>query len=172
MGASGSFKKPQQKSSSKFKPKPKLVQSIEQFLLAFGYPLQSMSLLPSASPSPPGSRRISATSTMTSGFMSASPSASAFGAGYGIERAEEKPVPFLLPPGVFGSTPSGGRLSIGEILLLGGLDSAGNGAPVEGVDQTDVVGMGLEEGRVWIGSPDDVVWGDDDLTGGLSISKY
>ncbi|KAF9446244.1 hypothetical protein P691DRAFT_216127 [Macrolepiota fuliginosa MF-IS2] len=157
-GSNGKSKKHQHR-----KPKPKLVQSIEQFLLAFGYPLQSMSLLPSAPASAPASRRISTDSAIST-FMSASVSGDVVG--------QEKPIPFLLPASVFGSVPQGGKLSIGEILLMGGLDNNEKKEKTEGVNGVDT-GMGMGdmgvggEGRVWIASPEDVAW--DDLTS-LSIS--
>ncbi|KAF5357103.1 hypothetical protein D9756_006554 [Leucocoprinus leucothites] len=163
LGASGSSGKPHQQ-RPKSKPKPKLVQGIEQFLLAFGYPLQSMSLLPPAPPSAPGSP--SESRSRLSSFMSAPGS---FGAGIGTDAAGEKPIPFLLAAGVFGSVPTGGSLSIGEILLMSGLDGSGSGSGMSLGNEVGGEGMAMEESRVWIGSPEDVVWGDD--PGSLSINQ-
>lgn len=145
------------------KSKPKLAQSIEQFLLAFGYPLQSMSLLPLTSASAPASRRISTVSTASTFMSAASISGDTVG--------QEKPVPFLLPAGVLGSVPCGGKMSIGEILLMGGLDGNDeNGGGLNGTEASmGMGGMGVGEGRVWIASAEDVVWDD---PAGLSISGY
>lgn len=123
-----------------------------------------MLLLPSpTSASAPASRRISAASTLSTNFMSASAAMEG--------EYQEKPIPFLLAAGVCGAVPRSGKMSIGEILLMGGLDGTeGSGVPADagmGV-MAGGMGIGIGEGRVWIGSPEDVVW-DDPMS--LSISE-
>lgn len=120
--------------------KPKLVQSIEQFLLAFGYPLHSIS---SAPEDRKGKKKI-VDGDARPGIRHAT--------SFGDQQAKrEIPVPYLVAAGLLGYVlrldGAGTQASLGEALLLGALD------PV------DDFGGG---GKAWIGNGGEVlVEGDD-----------
>jgi hypothetical protein len=96
-------KSPLRQPSVKNDAKPKLVQSIEQFLLAFGYPLHSIS-------SDKKGKKIADAHPDT----------------WVDQQKREIPVPYLVAPGILGYVlcldGAGTQASLGEALLLGALD--------------------------------------------------
>ncbi|KAH8829462.1 hypothetical protein DL96DRAFT_1598193 [Flagelloscypha sp. PMI_526] len=89
--------------NAKPRTKPYFVQSIEQFLLSYSYPLQS-----------------SGTDVARNEFNYPRPGA----AGAAVaESSQSRPLAFILPGSVFSASPAAYKqASIGEIILLGGLD--------------------------------------------------
>ncbi|KAG5644691.1 hypothetical protein DXG03_007914 [Asterophora parasitica] len=169
--------------------KPKIAQSIEQFLLSFAYPPSALSTSsPSASAgaaasgsasgthsplrsSPlassstsPSTNRSPSTSTNTSRSRSTSrssalPSFPNHPTLPGTHSAQAQAIPFLLPAGVLGTTPSTGRgkgkgRCVAELVLSGGMDGAASGLVGVGAG----AGIGMEEGwpRAWIASAADI----------------
>lgn len=151
--------------STKLRPKPKLVQSMEQFLLGFGYPLASLSGSGPNSLSVPTERMPNSSN------------------GDGLAQ---RPVPFLLPSNVWGVSPDPFNTSTprthssllplpsvtGEssasivpslgVLILGGvLDSLARGLR----GSNDAGGGGIWP-RAWIGTCDDVK-----ICGDLGVMK-
>ncbi|CAA7267255.1 unnamed protein product [Cyclocybe aegerita] len=201
--------------------KPKLVQSVEQFLLAFAYPLGSVAAPspvhclrrpPSSSQHPSshlelrgqGKERARPTSAyLASGSGSGSEEAAEGGAGRRASylgssgsttsmgaladvqadasaSAQSKPIPYLVAPGVWGAEVRGTRrsrnphhlsdestereMTIGEIVLLGALDSdhelaggLGGGVGRTGGGMGGGIGNGGNGGgRAWVGCVEDV----------------
>ena len=147
--------------------KTKLVQSIEHFLLSHAYPL----VIPPNSNSP-SSRPTSLYSTYSMSTVASSfPPHHASLDGHG--QLQTSVVPFLVPAGVLGCVPLAlpqGKnrsrergvtgLSIGEMLLLGVLDSVAAGGEVDTERAGEGGGnAGKEWGwpRAWIGDGADVV---------------
>lgn len=113
--------------------KPKLVQSIEQFLLAFGYPLHSIS---SAPEDKKGKMKIADRPAIRHADTLVD-----------HQQRREMPVPYLVASGILGCVlrldGAGTQASLGEALLLGALD------PID-----DIGGGG---NKAWIGNGGEVV---------------
>lgn len=146
--------------------KTKLVQSIEQFLLSHAYPL-AVNLTPTSTDPSSSSTPSSTASSIRSSRISHSDSRptsicslSSFPDMSGLSQGQGRVVPFLVPVGVLGTVPvlsgseSGTGISIGEMVVLGVLDSIAGGWKEK---ETDEEGGGVRWPRAWIGDGGDVV---------------
>lgn len=141
--------------------KPKLVQSLEQFLISYSYEAPMPTIIPA------DGRSRSRTSSSSSIGSTASSIYSSAGGPTGLQPGLQKPIPYVLSTKVLGSVPATGKgkapqgtrtsedLTILELLLLGALDA--RPFPSNPGQRTLSRMMMEQVPHAWIGQGEDVM---------------